>query len=326
MAAVAPAKTSVLGTRAGAPTALPPSRVMTGRPVVSRVAPPARPVPFDVREGALAKTPGRPLDAQTETQLRSNMSRHVAPAAQAPTQPMQPVRPGSPMATSPSGIQPRPVPHPGGPQTPSTAMGGTDSKPATTSAQPAAQPAQPPRPGSPVATSPNEVQPRPVPRPGRPEMPSGNADAGDPKPMTTAQPPQPVSSGRPVPRPPQPGVQSPPAAQSESSNVGRPSPRPVQAMGTGNQESPRTNTPSTPRAEVSTPRPGASTGVIRPSVDNRPTAPRTPQSVSMPRSDPPSQQPSHAHTVVQAPRQNAQHENKAQQSKREEKSDRKPNR
>jgi hypothetical protein len=46
----------------------------------------------------------------------------------------------------------------------------------------------------------------------------------------------------------------------------------------------------------------------------------------MPRSEPSSQQPSRAHTVVQAPRQNTQHENKAQQSKREEKSDRKPNR
>jgi hypothetical protein len=86
----------------------------------------------------------------------------------------------------------------------------------------------------------------------------------------------------------------------------------------GNMDN-RTNAPSTPR-------PGASTGVIRPSVDNRPSTPRTPQSVAMPRSEPSSQPSTDAHTVVEAPRQNTQHENKAQQNKRDEKSDHKPNR
>jgi Family of unknown function (DUF6600) len=370
-AAVAPARTSLLGTRSGAPTALPPSRVMAARPVVSRVAPPARPVPFEVREEALAKTPGRPLDAQTESQLRSNMARRIPPAAQAPAQPMQPVRPGSPMATSPNGIQPRPVSRPNGPQVPSAVgavetmpttgnapatpeagqavrpetpvatnpngiqrrpvprpgkpqMSGenTDAagvRPVTPSPQPTSESAQPVRPGSPMATSPSGIQARPVPRPGGSPMSSGNRDVVDAKPVTTTvQPSQPVAPGRSVP-PSQPGVQTSPAVRGESTNVGRPGPRSVQTSGATNMESPRPNPPSSPR-------PGASTGVIRPSVENRPTAPRSPQSVSMPRSEPAPQASSHANTVVQAPRQNTRHENKAQQNKREEKSDRKPNR
>ncbi|HJZ98957.1 MAG TPA: DUF6600 domain-containing protein, partial [Candidatus Solibacter sp.] len=116
MAAVAPERTSVLGRRAEAPAMLPPSRVAQARPVVSHVAPPARPVPFEVRQEALAKTPGRPLDADTESRLRSNMARPVAPTAQTPQQPMQPVRPGSPMMASPGGGGPRQVPRPGAPQ------------------------------------------------------------------------------------------------------------------------------------------------------------------------------------------------------------------
>jgi hypothetical protein len=373
MAAVAPAKTSVLGTRAGAPTALPPSRVMTARPVVSHVAPPARPVPFEAREGALAKTPGRPLDAQTESQLRSNMAR---PAAPAPTQPMQPVRPGSPMATSPSGIQPRPVPRPGGPQKFPGEANDTSSKPTTTTTQPASQPMQPVRPGSPMATSPSGVQPRPVPRPGgpqrfpgagiendtkpatttaqpapqpmqpeRPGSPMATSPSGDqPRPVprpggpqrssgviegdgsrpvvTTTQPAQPTSPGRYNPRPQQSEAQTPPAAQSQPANVVRPVARPVQPSAPANVENPRAIAPAMAR-------PGASTGVVRPSVDTvRPSAPRAPQAVSMPRSEPAAQpSTSHPSTVVQAPRENPRHENKAQQpSKHDEKSDRKPNR
>jgi hypothetical protein len=321
MAAVAPARTSVLGTRAGAPTVLPPSRVMTARPVVSHVAPPARPVPFEAREEALAKTPGRPLDAQTESQLRSNLARPSTPAAQAPVQPMQPVRPGSPMATSPSGVQPRPVPRPRGPQKFPGDANDSDAKPATTTAQPAPQPMQPVRPGSPMATSPSGIQPRPVPRPGG--QVSSDNDAAATRPVTTtAQPTAPASPGRFVPRPQQPGAQTSPAAQSQPPTAVRPVTRPTPTSGTASVENPRTNTP--PMA-----RPGASTGVVRPSVDTvRPSAPRTAQPVSMPRSEPPAQQPaSPAHTVVQAPRENPRHENKGQQpSKRDEKSDHKQNR
>ncbi len=321
-AAVAPVRTSVLGTRGGAPMALPPSRVMTARPVVSRAAPPARPVPFEVREGALAKTPGRPLDAQTESQLRSNMARPVAPAGEAPTQPMQPVRPGSPMATSPSGIQPRPVPRPGGPQRFPGEANDAATKPATT-VQQATQPMQPVRPGSPMATSPSGIQPRPVPRPGRPQMSSGVIDnQGSGPVMTTTQPAQPPSPGRVVPRPSQPGVPTSPAAQGQNTDGTRPVvARPMP-----------TSRPSADTTRVVDPAParlGASAGVVRRSVETvTPSAPRVPQTVSMPRSEPAPQQPAlHTHTQVQAPRENPRHENKPQpSSKHEEKSDGKKNR
>ncbi len=194
---------------------------------------------------------------------------------------------------------------------------GAGVRPVTTTAQPTSEPAQPARPGSPVATSPSGIQPRPVPRPGGPPMSSGNRDSVDTKPVTTSS--QPGASGRSVPQPSQSGVQTSPAVRGEPANGGHPGPWSVQTSGAGNMESPRPSSPSSPR-------PGASTGVIRPSVENRPSAPRAPQSVSMPRSEPAPQRSSHARTVVQAPRENTRHENKAQQSKREEKPERKPNR
>jgi len=91
-----------------------------------------------------------------------------------------------------------------------------------------------------------------------------------------------------------------------------------------NADSPRNVTPAAPR-------PGASTGVVRRSVENvQPGSPRAPQNVSMPRNDSPSSQPSHAHTVVTAPRENnSRHENSQQnksEKRSEEKSDHKQNR
>lgn len=371
MAAVAPERTSVLGRRAEAPAMLPPSRLAQARPVVSRAAPPARPVPFEARQEALAKTPGRPLDADTETRLRSNMARPAAPpTAQTPQQPMQPVRPGSPMMASPSGRQPRPVPRPGVPQvttpnavnsdahaettparpsrdlTPPGKPGqpvGTanpsgiqrpvprpnrpmapgmaeDAKPVTTSNQPAPQGAPSERNDSSAAGNPASVQPRPVPRPVGGQRSSGNTDAWKPDTAVTTN--QPAAPGRNVPRP-QGGTQTSQPVQSEPTNAGRPTPRTVENSGTAAPQSPRNVTPDAPR-------PGASTGVVRRSVENvQPSAPRTPQAVSMPRNNQPSQAPSQAHTVVTAPRetsrQNNRNENKGG-NRHEEKSDRKQNR
>ncbi len=203
VAEVAPARTSVLGTRAGGPAALPPSRLAEARPVVSHVAPPARPVPFEARQEDLAKTPGRPLDAETESRLRSNLARPVTPTAQNPQQPMQPVRPGSPMMASPSGIQSRPVPRPG---MPAANPAATDTHAATTPAQPSQQVAPAGRPGSATATNPEGIQPRPVPRPIRPMSP-GNLGADEQKSVTNTTPstPQPVPPVR---------TESPAAAQS----------------------------------------------------------------------------------------------------------------
>jgi len=282
-AAVAPARTSVLGTRAGAPTAVPPSRLMAARPVVSRAAPPARPVPFEVREGALAKTPGRPLDAQTESQLRSNMARPAAPTAQAPTQPMQPVRPGSPMATSPSGVQPRPVPRPGGPQKFPGEANDAGTKPAAT-AQPATEPMQPVRPGSPMATSPSGIQPRPVPRPGGPQRFPGEANDTGTKPETT--------TAQPATQPMQPVRPESPMATSPSGIQPRPVPRPggpQKSSGVIDNESPRpvmTTTqpaqppspgrvvphPSQPDVPTSSAAQGQNTDVVRPAARPMPTS------------------------------------------------------
>ncbi len=84
-AQVAPSRNSVLGVNAGGRAALPPQRSFS-RAVVTRTAPPPRPIPFEARQGALARDPGRPLDAETERQLRT----------QNPPQNMQsPNRPGN---------------------------------------------------------------------------------------------------------------------------------------------------------------------------------------------------------------------------------------
>lgn len=363
---VAPARTSVLGARTGGSTALP-SRIATVRPVVSRVAPPARPVPFEVRREALEKTPGRPLDAQTESQLRSNMARPAAPAAQVATQPvqpvtpgtptatnpragrptpgirpngpelnsgntsagvkpvttevpkaqepMQPVRPGSPMATSPSGIQRRPVPRPGMPQRSIGNGDGVDEKSSTTSTGPAAQePRQPVRPESPMAASPNGTQSRPVARPGAPAS-YGKGNGEQTRPESS---PAPVKAERAISRPTQAGRPAYSASPGFSSDSPAPVSRPSPSAGV-NMQTPRSNPPSTPH-------PGASTGVIRPSVDTvRPSAPRAAQPVAMPRVE--RQAP--AATAPARAQARPSHENNQRnnrEEKREEKSDRQQNR
>src|SRR5215470_11743701 len=68
---VASAKTSVLGMR-GATNQVPPAQAAP-RQVVARTPPPARPVPFAVKQEALAANPGRPLDASAEERLRARV-------------------------------------------------------------------------------------------------------------------------------------------------------------------------------------------------------------------------------------------------------------
>src|SRR6266849_6807992 len=71
---VAPSKTSVLGTRAGASTSVPPGETVSQQ-VVRKVAAPPRPVPFSAKQDALASNPGRPLDHDTEDKLRTKIAR-----------------------------------------------------------------------------------------------------------------------------------------------------------------------------------------------------------------------------------------------------------
>ena len=195
-APVAPERNSVLGVNAGARAALPPTQVAS-RTVVSHVAPPARPVPFTAQQEALARNPGRPLDAQTEAHIRSNLpaasmrtAAQPGPPAQ-PGAPAQPGRPGMP-ANNPVNTAARPVPAPNtAPHTgvPSPGMNaGTPQPTAPTRVVP-----RPPQPGT-VAGSDN---PRNVGE--RPEVNTPhNLPVSTTAPVTTA----PVRN---VPRPPQAG-------------------------------------------------------------------------------------------------------------------------
>jgi FecR protein len=80
-APVAPQKASVLGVNAGKSAAAPPQSAVA-RTVVTRSAPPPKPVPFEAKQAELAKNPGRPLDAETESNIRQTIH---TPAAEAST-------------------------------------------------------------------------------------------------------------------------------------------------------------------------------------------------------------------------------------------------
>jgi hypothetical protein len=71
-APVAPVRNSVLGVNAGRQAVAPPARAMQ-RQIVTKNAPPPRPIPFAAKQEALAKNPGRPLDRQSTQQIRATL-------------------------------------------------------------------------------------------------------------------------------------------------------------------------------------------------------------------------------------------------------------
>jgi hypothetical protein len=71
-APVAPVRNSVLGANAGRRAVAPPARAVERR-VVTKTAPPPRPIPFAAKQDALAKNPGRPLDRQSAQQIRAKL-------------------------------------------------------------------------------------------------------------------------------------------------------------------------------------------------------------------------------------------------------------
>jgi FecR protein len=71
-APVAPVRNSVLGVNAGRQAVAPPARAMQ-RQVVTKTAPPPRPIPFAAKQAALARNPGRPLDRQSSQQIRATL-------------------------------------------------------------------------------------------------------------------------------------------------------------------------------------------------------------------------------------------------------------
>ena len=180
-APVAPVRTSVLGGNAGTRTVAP--RAVSGRPVVSRLAPPARPIPFEAKRDALARNPGRPLDRQTEAQIRSTQIVTARPAAQ----PVQGEHPAlSPIAKP--GTQPAPVAHP--------------APPSAMPANSVPRPSQPSMPSQPATAE--HVAPRPSEPASSRAVPSaqgtrsGSTEAA--RPLNTGAPDPPQHS---VPRPPQ---------------------------------------------------------------------------------------------------------------------------
>ena len=244
-APVAPARTSVLGANANARAAVPPAQV-TARPVVSHVAPPQKPVPFEDKREVLAKNPGRPLDTGTEAELRksiANRPQPPAPAKAQSTQPTQPGKPGTPAASNPNAGEAKNAPHPE-----------NASRPANTASQP--QPAAParnvPRPPTatvhPVSANPATPAPmsRPVPRPPQPESSNPHAPNGE-----AARPNTPSN-----PRPAQPDSGSKAAAPRPSNEGPRPaSPPPATSARPANPRPPQNQ--ARPNVEQAAPRPSA---------------------------------------------------------------------
>jgi len=244
-APVAPARTSVLGANANARAAVPPAQV-TARPVVSHVAPPQKPVPFEDKREVLAKNPGRPLDTGTEAELRksiANRPQPPAPAKAQSTQPTQPGKPGTPGASNPNAGEAKNAPHPE-----------NASRPANTASQP--QPAAParnvPRPPTatvhPVSANPATPAPmsRPVPRPPQPESSNPHAPNGE-----AARPNTPSN-----PRPAQPDSGSKAAAPRPSNEGPRPaSPPPATSARPANPRPPQNQ--ARPNVEQAAPRPSA---------------------------------------------------------------------
>lgn len=268
-APVAPARTSVLGARAESPTVVPPSRAIVARPVVSHMTPPPKPVPFEAKQEALAKTPGRPLDAHTEADLRSNIARQAPPA---PARGATETRPGMPAASAPGATAP------GAPAaTPVIRPVATTPQPAP-SVGPARMIPRPPQPG---AASP----------PSNPAPPMNGA-----RPSTPATP---VNAARTIPRPP-PIDRSPSSEASGSVRSATPQPSEARRPEAGSNPNPRQPShapqPATDSAQPITPRPpqvdrapnADASGPVRPataqpshrpqpSTESRPVSPRPPQ-------------------------------------------------
>jgi hypothetical protein len=348
-AAVAPERNSVLGARGAALTMTPPARAIVSRPVVSRVAPPAKPIPFEARQEALAKNPGRPLDAETETQLRTNLARQPqAPPAQTAGQPSQPGKPNAPTATN-APVAPRPLPRPGGLQSP---LANTrPAAPSENTGQAPKQPVSPSKPGSPAENTPAAtnapVAPRPGPRPGGLQAPVADSHPAEPNHNTASEMEHPNPPARNIPRPPQAGGQPlndarPTAsAPSQPAVAPRPVARPPQANPMANGDAPRSVGRPVPSTDAERPMAHpAPNPAIRSTVQPvKPEAPRAPQSVSMPRGDRsasenaprPRPQPSAPrHDAQPSPRPqheaHADHAPKTQQPKHEEKAERRENR
>lgn len=185
-APVAPQKASVLGASAGKSAAAPPQSAVT-RNVVTRTAPPPKPVPFAAKQSALAQNPGRPLDAETEANIRQTAMHQ--PASEATT-----ANHGEPNREEPNAMT-HPANTPAAPNKP-----GTPSTPAAANV-PAHNVPRPPQPGSQTPVY-RGTKDSPIEELGDPKTPANN----QPKGAETAS--SPSTPAHNVPRPPQSGGQA----------------------------------------------------------------------------------------------------------------------
>ncbi len=179
-APVAPSKNSVLGVNAGAHAAAPPAPAVS-RPVVSKSPPPPKPVPFEAQQAALAKNPGRPLDPQTEQQIRSRLPQQNAQGSNGPGtkgdtnpgagRPAPPTMGGQPAGNNAARSVPRP-PTPG-----QVNPGQANNAPGdATGARPVPRPPQPGQANN--APNNNQQLDRPSDNRANPGGPEGAANAG----------------------------------------------------------------------------------------------------------------------------------------------------
>ncbi len=255
-APVAPVRNSVLGVNAGRQAVAPPARVMQ-RQVVTKTAPPPRPIPFAAKQEALAKNPGRPLDRQSTQQIRATLPPPPAnrggnnrgasnnnvipnnnPAAPRPGSPQNPNPPRNPGNTNgnngndtpANGAQDRNVPRPNnGNMNPRQPAGNDTARPAGPDANTVARPNrnQPDvAPGNNNRDNNNDA----APRNNNPDAPAANPPRSVPRPPNTQpdqprQPRTPDNTNRNVP----PQREATPPVQRQQptpDNANRPVPRP----------------------------------------------------------------------------------------------------
>jgi hypothetical protein len=278
-AAVVPTKEAVLG---GRPSAAVPQRIVAPRQVVSKVAPPPRPVSFEAQRPLLEKNNGVPLTPQV---------RNTLPRTPAPARGGQPPA-GNQMGGRLPGSNPQAPNRPGQNQPAPNRPGG--NQPAANQPAPnrpvANQPAaNQPAPNRPVANQPAANQPRgesgrpPSNAPGAPQPGAGNPNAGagngrsqpnNPQANTPPANANQNAPGRNVPRPPQPGGNAEPNARPNDSRGNQPH-APVTTM-EGRAPAPATETQRPPANQ------GSQSG-DRPGTPNRGTPPAVRETAPPPR-------------------------------------------
>jgi hypothetical protein len=283
-AAVVPTKEAVLGGRA--PAAVP-QHIVAPRQVVSKAAPPQRPVSFEQQRPLLEKSNGVPLSKETRATIRAA---NPAPAPRGGQPAGNPQGGRAPVTNQPGGNQQRPgvANQPGGnQQRPGVANqpGGNQQRPGVAN-QPGGNQQRPPVPNQPGG---NQQGGRPpaanapaAPRPGvntsAPEAGTAHGQPNSPntpgRPQTPATPPananQNTAPGRNVPRPP--AANTPAARPGETPN--RPVTPPAPARETAPAPPPRNAAPARETAPAPPPRnaPPAPAAQRTPP----PAAPRTP--------------------------------------------------